>query len=243
MGSQTSIEWTDATWNPVVGCTKISPGCANCYAFTLAERFRGVPGHPFEYGFDLRLAPHRLQDPLSWRKPRKIFTCSMSDMFHEHIPLEYIKGIFGVMQSAHWHTFQILTKRSQRLAVVAPSLPWPRNVWVGVSVENAQYLPRIHELATVPAAIKFLSLEPLLGPLEQLPLEGIDWVIAGGESGHRARPMDPNWVRSIRDQCDRAGVAFFFKQYGGPRNKRGGATARLDGRLWHQFPKPMPVPS
>lgn len=243
MGAQTSIEWTDATWNPVVGCTKISPGCANCYAFTLAERFRGVPGHPFENGFDLRLAPHRLQDPLSWRKPRKIFTCSMSDMFHEQIPLDYIKAIFNVMESANWHTFQILTKRSRRLAELAPCFSWPSNVWIGVSVETARYVPRIHELATVPAALRFLSLEPLLGPIDLLPLEGISWVIAGGESGHRARQMDPNWARSIRDQCDRAGVAFFFKQYGGRRDKRGGASAQLDGKLWHQFPHQVPVPA
>ncbi len=241
MGSHTSIEWTDATWNPVVGCTKISPGCANCYAFTLAERFRGVPGHPFEHGFDLTLAPHRLQDPLSWPRPRRIFTCSMSDVFHEKVPLEYVRAIFSVMESAHWHTFQILTKRSHRLTKLAPQLPWPSNVWIGVSVETDQYVSRIHDLATVPAAVKFLSLEPLLGPIDELPLHHMDWVITGGESGHRARYMDPDWVRSIRDQCKRENVAFFFKQYGGRREKRGGSSARLDGRLWHQFPDSVPA--
>src|SRR3972149_594590 len=215
MGSQSTIEWTDATWNPVVGCTKISPGCTNCYAFTLGERFRGVPGHPFEHGFDLRLAPHRLQDPLSWKKPRKIFTCSMSDMFHEQIPLDYLKAIFSVMRSAHWHTFQILTKRSRRLAEIAPSLPWPTNVWIGVSVETARYLPRIQDLATVPAPIKFLSLEPLLGPLEQLPLEHMSWVIAGGESSRRSKPKENTSVHSMKEVMIRDVIARFFKQYGG----------------------------
>jgi protein gp37 len=237
MSYRSSIEWTDATWNPILGCTKISPGCKNCYAETLAERFRGVPCHPFEQGFDLRLVPPRLDDPLTWKAPRKIFTCSMSDLFHERVSLEYIQRVFKVMNKAHWHIFQVLTKRSSWLAEVSPKLDWTPNIWMGVSVENADYVHRVHNLVTVPAAFRFLSVEPLLGLIPNLPLEGIDWVIVGGESGTRARPMELSWVRDIHKQCEKAGVAFFLKQLGGRRDKRGGEEAILDGQQWHEFPR------
>ncbi len=232
----TRIEWTDETWNPLRGCTKISPGCKHCYAETFAERFRGVPGHPFEQGFDLRLAPHKLAEPLRWRKPRRVFVNSMSDLFHEDVPLDYIQQVFGVMAQAAQHTFQVLTKRSGRLAVLHEQLPWPGNVWMGVSVESAAYTSRIADLVPVPAAVRFLSCEPLLGPLAALPLGGIDWVIVGGESGHYARPMNEAWAREIRQQCQQAGVAFFLKQLDGRRDKRGGKAAVLDGRTWTQTP-------
>lgn len=239
MSSSSSIEWTDATWNPVVGCTKISPGCKNCYAEALTERFRGVPGHPFEKGFDLRLVPNKLLEPTKWRRSRKIFTCSISDLFHEAIPDYYIESVFEVMVKANWHTYQVLTKRSERLRKIAARLPWPDHVWMGVSVENSDYVHRIDDLLGTPAIIRFLSLEPLLGPIPGLELDGIDWVIVGGESGPKARPMNPIWAREIRDQCRRAGVAFFLKQLGGARGKRGGEEALLDGKLWHQFPKKL----
>ena len=237
MGYRSSIEWTDATWNPVLGCTKVSPGCRNCYAETLSERFRGVPGHPFEDGFDLRLAEHKLNDPLAWKASRRVFTCSMSDLFHERVPLEYIQRVFRVMNRASWHAFQVLTKRSARLSEVSSELNWTPNIWMGVSIENADFVHRVRDLVSVPAALRFLSLEPLLGPITELPLEGIGWVIVGGESGARARPMEPNWVRDIRTQCRRASVAFFLKQLGGRTDKRGGEQAVLDGRQWHEFPR------
>lgn len=236
MSSSSSIEWTDATWNPVVGCTKISPGCKNCYAEALTERFRGVPGHPFEKGFELRLVPNKLLEPAKWRSPRKIFTCSISDLFHEAIPQHYIESVFDVMVKADWHTYQVLTKRSERLLQISAQLPWPDYIWMGVSVENSDYVHRIDHLIGTPARVRFLSLEPLLGPIPRLELNGIDWVIVGGESGPKARPMNPAWAREIRDQCNRAGVAFFLKQLGGARGKRGGEEALLDGKLWHQFP-------
>jgi protein gp37 len=236
MSYHSKIEWTDASWNPILGCTKISPGCQNCYAETLAERFRGVPGHPFERGFDLRLVKEKLTLPLDWRKPRKIFVCSMSDLFHERVPDDYIAGVFDVMAEAKWHTFQVLTKRSARIVELGRRLPWSSNIWMGVSVENAAYTYRAQHLSGVSAAVRFLSLEPLLGPIPDLPLYGIDWVIVGGESGRKARPMALAWARSIRRQCARAGVPFFLKQLGGRGSKRGGAEALLDGRQWHQFP-------
>ena len=240
MSDRSSIEWTEATWNPVTGCTKVSPGCAHCYAETFAERFRGVSGHPYERGFDLQLRPERLKQPLKWTQPRMIFVNSMSDLFHEKIPEDYIQAVFSVMRKANWHTFQILTKRSQQLAAVAPRLPWPHNVWMGVSVENQRWTSRIDDLRKVPAKVRFLSCEPLLGPL-QLDLEGIDWVIVGGESGARARPMKPEWAREIRRQCEDEGVAFFFKQWGahdevGQRVGKGKAGRLLDGRIWGQLP-------
>ncbi len=234
MSASSTIEWTDSTWNPVHGCTKVSEGCRHCYAQTFSERFRGVPGHPFEHGFDLRLLPDKLEVPLRWRKPRMVFVNSMSDLFHEQVPVEFIQRVFATMEAASWHTFQVLTKRSQRLRDLGPSLPWPRNVWAGVSVEDASGIERIHHLAEVPAHVRFLSLEPLLGPVSALPLDGIQWVIVGGESGPRSRPMDAAWVRDIRDQCQHAGVPFFFKQWGGRNKKRAGRE--LDGQTWDAVP-------
>lgn len=241
MSSSTSIEWTEATWNPVRGCTKVSPGCKHCYAETFAERWRGIPGHPYEQGFDLRLVPEKLEEPLSWTRPRLIFVNSMSDLFHEEVPEDFILKVFEVMEAASWHTFQILTKRSQRLRQLAPRLRWPLNVWQGVSVENASYVKRVADLRHVPAAVRFLSIEPLLGPIPVLPLDGISWVILGGESGPRHRPLQLEWVREIRDQCIRTRVAFFFKQWGGRNPKAGGRE--LDGREWNELPGSFPVAS
>jgi len=240
MSDRSSIEWTEATWNPVTGCTKVSPGCAHCYAETFAERFRGVPGHPYERGFDLQLRPERLNQPLEWKRPRLIFVNSMSDVFHPDVPIEFIQLIFDTMVRADRHTFQVLTKRSERLAELASQLPWPNNVWMGVSVENKRWTSRIDDLRTVDAAVRFLSCEPLLGPLK-LDLSDIHWVIAGGESGRKARPMRPEWVRSVRDQSRAAGVPFFFKQWGvhnesGDRVGRVRGGRQLDGRAWDGFP-------
>jgi protein gp37 len=235
-----AIEWTDATWNPVTGCTKISAGCDNCYAARFSERFRGTPGHPFEHGFDLTLRHERLEQPLRWRRPRMIFVNSMSDLFHKDVPGEFISRVFQIMETAHWHTFQILTKRSSLMRNFLRrrygSAPGPAHMWFGVSVEDGTKLSRVKHLQQAPAGIRFLSIEPLIGPIGELDLGGIDWVIVGGESGPRARPMERAWVRAIRDQCKTAGVAFFFKQWGGIRPKTGGR--KLDGREWNQFPKP-----
>ena len=238
MSEKSTIEWTDSTWNPVTGCTKVSTGCKHCYAETFAERWRGVPGHPFEQGFDLRLWPQRLRLPLDWKKPRTVFVNSMSDLFHEQVPTTFIEAVFDTMTQAYWHTFQVLTKRSERMAALAPELTWPRNVWMGVSVENARYLRRVDHLRGVPAAVRFLSIEPLLGRVGTIPLDGIDWVIVGGESGPGARPLDPVWAREIRDQCVAGAVPFFFKQWGGVRKDRTGRL--LDGRLWDEMPVPEP---
>ncbi len=235
MAEHTTIEWTDATWNPVRGCTKISPGCKNCYAERFAERFRGVKGHPFEQGFDHRLVPGKIGEPLRWKTPQRIFVNSMSDLFHEKVPLEYIKDVFDVMNRADWHQYQVLTKRAERLEELSRELPWAPNIWMGVSVENKDYLWRIDHLRRTKAHIKFLSIEPLIGPLGKINLRGIDWVIAGGESGPRARPMDASWVRNVRDQCVRAGVSFFFKQWGGVQKKRHGRE--LEGRTWDEMPE------
>ncbi len=224
----------------MTGCTKVSPGCAHCYAETFAERFRGVPGHPYERGFDLQLRPERLEQPLKWAQPRMIFVNSMSDMFHEDIELAYIREVFKVMRKANWHTFQVLTKRSERMVEVTRRWKWPDNVWMGVSVENQRWTRRVDDLRNVPAKVRFLSCEPLLGPL-QLDLRDIGWVIVGGESGPRARPMKPEWARDIRQQCADASVAFFFKQWGahneaGERVGKGKAGRELDGRVWGQLP-------
>ncbi len=252
MSDNSAIEWTEATWNPVTGCTKVSPGCAHCYAETFAERFRGVPGHPYERGFDLQLRPERLKQPLVWKRPRLIFVNSMSDLFHPNVPLDFIQAVFDTMRQGSWHTFQVLTKRSQRLAGLAPLLPWPDNVWMGVSVENQRWTCRIDDLRGVPAAVRFLSCEPLLGPLT-LDLTGIHWVIVGGESGRRARRMRPEWARDIRRQCAAAGVPFFFKQWGafdegGRRVGKKAAGRNMDMRSWNAMPSknscPLsPVPS
>jgi protein gp37 len=234
MADNSRIEWTEATWNPVTGCSKVSPGCAHCYAETFAERWRGLPGHPYQQGFDLRLWPERLEVPLRWRRPRTIFVNSMSDLFHEEIPTEYIAKIFDVMQRAEWHVFQVLTKRPERLEALAEDLPWPPNVWMGVSIENRRFVHRADHLRRTPAQIKFISAEPLLGPLGRLDLSGIHWLIAGGESGPRHRPMKVEWARDLRDRCAEENVAFFFKQWGGIRSKTGGRV--LDGRTWDELP-------
>lgn len=234
MGDQTGIEWTDATWNPVTGCTKVSPGCKNCYAERLALRLRAMGNPRYRSGFGVTLHPDLLTLPLRWRQPRRIFVNSMSDLFHEAVPEDFIHRVFEVMADANRHVFQVLTKRSERLATMAPRLRWAPNVWQGVSVESARYMPRIDHLRTVPAAVRFLSIEPLLGPIANLPLDGIDWVIVGGESGPGRRPMAAAWAREIRDQCTQAGVPFFFKQWGGRTPKAGGRV--LDHRTWNEMP-------
>ena len=239
MAEHSTIEWTDATWNPVRGCTKISPGCKHCYAEVFAERFRGVPGHPYEQGFDLRLVPEKLAEPLRWQTPKMIFVNSMSDLFHDGVPDEYIEAVATVMVRARWHTYQILTKRSARMASLlrgrlrfAAGSP---HIWWGVSVENKQHgLPRLRDLQKAPAAVRFLSIEPLLEGFGHLKLDGIHWVIVGGESGHGARPLKREWVTSIRDQCSQAGIPFFFKQWGGVQKKRAGRA--LDGQTYDGFP-------
>ena len=234
MSQQSSIEWTTSTWNPVTGCDKVSPGCRHCYAQTFAERWRGIPDHPYEQGFDLRLWPERLRLPFKWKKPRTIFVNSMSDLFHDDVPVSYIAEVFQTMCAASWHTFQILTKRSERMARLAHRLEWPANVWMGVSIETQEYAWRIDHLRQVPAVVRFLSLEPLLGPLGAIDLDAIHWVIVGGESGPGARAMSPEWVRDIRRQCVEQAVPFFFKQWGGVRKGRHGRV--LDGRTWDEVP-------
>jgi protein gp37 len=230
----TSIEWTDTTWNPVTGCTKVSPGCKHCYAERMANRLRAMAQQRYANGFRVTLQKDLVSQPLSWRKPRRIFVNSMSDLFHPAVPLDFIQKIFHAMEAASWHQFQILTKRAERVRALSAALPWPPNVWLGVSVESEDYLSRIGHLTVVPAAVRFLSLEPLLGPLSSLRLDGIHWVIVGGESGPGARPMDPDWVREIRSRCLEDNVAFFFKQWGGTRKSRTGRE--LDGRTWDQLP-------
>lgn len=238
MSDSTAIEWTDATWNPVTGCTKISRGCDNCYAARFSERFRGVPGHPFSTGFDLTLRPERVDQPLKWRRPRMIFVNSMSDLFHKQVPTAFIDSVFSTMESANWHTFQILTKRSSLMRNYLRSRygqeRGPAHIWCGVSVEDAQATSRIKHLRASPAGVRFLSIEPLIGAVGTIDLQGIDWVIAGGESGPGARPVHLEWVREVRDQCATQNVAFFFKQWGGLHPKTGGRE--LDGREWSEFP-------
>ena len=245
MANNSSIEWTEATWNPVVGCTIISPGCTNCYAMRMARRLEAMGNSKYagttrlsggraKWNGVVRLDEESLKLPASWRTGRMIFVNSMSDLFHEKVPLAFIKRVFKTMQETPQHTYQILTKRAQRLEQISPSLVWPKNVWMGVSVENVEYIQRVDHLRRTNAAVKFLSLEPLLGPLDELDLSEIDWVIAGGESGPGARPVDPDWVRTIRDQCSEAAVAFHFKQWGGVNKKKTGRV--LDGRTWDQFP-------
>jgi protein gp37 len=239
MANSTNIEWTDATWNPVTGCTKISAGCDRCYAERFSERFRGTPNHPFESGFDLTLRPERLEQPLRWRAPRMIFVNSMSDLFHKEIPNEFISRVFDTMEDASWHTFQVLTKRSSLMRDFARrrygTRHGPGHIWFGVSVEDGTKTSRIRHLRDTPAGLRFLSIEPLIGPVGKLDLSEIDWVIVGGESGPRARPMKEEWALDIRDQCEAANVAFFFKQWGGVRPKTGGR--KLQGREWNQFPQ------
>ncbi|MGH7096031.1 MAG: DUF5131 family protein [Stellaceae bacterium] len=238
MADSTEIEWTDATWNPVTGCTKISAGCDNCYAERFSERFRGVPDHPFSSGFNLTLRPERLDQPLRWKRSRKIFVNSMSDLFHKEIPEGFVDQVFDKMEHATWHIFQVLTKRSSRLRDYIRgrygSMGAPCHLWLGTSVEDGSKISRIRHLQQTPARVRFLSIEPLIGQIAELPLDGIDWVIVGGESGPRARPVEVRWVRDVRDRCLAAGVPFFFKQWGGLRAKSGGRT--LDGREWNQWP-------
>lgn len=240
MSDNTSIEWADATWNPIRGCTKISSGCAHCYAETFAERFRGVPGHPYEQGFDLRLLPEKLSQPLLWRNPKMVFVNSMSDLFHEDVPDEYILKVARVMQLANWHTYQVLTKRSERLRDLLRTklrfVAEEPHIWWGVSVENrSQGLPRVEHLRAAPAKVRFLSVEPLLEALGPFSLDGIDWVICGGESGPRARPVQESWVLEVRDLCRSAGVSFFFKQWGGRQKSRNGRE--LGGRTYDEIPR------
>lgn len=235
MGAQSSIEWTEATWNPVTGCTKISPGCEQCYAERMALRLQAMGQANYTQGFNLALQPHALDLPLRWKKPRAIFVNSMSDLFHDDVPDHFIQQVFDVMRGAHWHQYQVLTKRSERLLELSPLLCWEPHIWMGVSVETEKYAKRIDHLRATSAHTKFLSLEPLLGPLRNLNLSGIDWVIVGGESGPMARPMDQAWVVDIRNQCRRAGVPFFFKQWGGVHKKKAGRL--LEGRTWNELPK------
>ena len=234
MADRSAIEWTESTWNPVTGCTKVSPGCKHCYAERMAKRLQAMGQPNYANGFQLTLHDHVLQAPLKWKTPRIIFVNSMSDLFHEDVPLDFIQQVFTVMHQAHWHQFQILTKRSERLAELAARLRWSPNIWMGVSVETARYQYRIDHLRETPAHIKFLSLEPLLGPLPRLALQGIDWVIVGGESGPGARPMKKSWVIEIRDRCIATQTPFFFKQWGGVRKKKTGRE--LDGRTWDEMP-------
>ena len=234
MSEQSHIEWTDATWNPVTGCTKISPGCKNCYAERLAKRLRAMGQANYRNGFRLTLQPQMLDLPLQWKTPKRIFVNSMSDLFHENVPTGYIKNVFEIMRRAHWHQYQILTKRSERARELTSVLNWGPQIWMGVSVETEEFTYRIDDLRKTDAHVKFLSLEPLLGPLRKLNLRDIDWVIVGGESGPNARPVDPAWVMDLRDQCLKARVPFFFKQWGGVQKKRAGR--RLDGRTWDEMP-------
>jgi protein gp37 len=234
MATDSNIEWTDFTWNPVTGCTKVSQGCKNCYAERMAKRLRAMGSARYANGFEVTLHWDLLSAPLSWKKPRRVFVNSMSDLFQEEVPSEFIRRVFDTMAACPQHTFQILTKRSGRLRDLAQQLPWPKNVWMGVSVEDARVVNRIIDLSFVPAAIRFLSCEPLIGPLDALPLDCIDWVIVGGESGPRAREMKAAWVKSIRRQCRARDVAFFFKQWGGVRKELKGRM--LDGRLYDEMP-------
>lgn len=234
MPGTSKIEWTDATWNPVTGCTQVSAGCDHCYALTFAERWRGIPGHPYEQGFDLRLWPSRLDIPVRWTKPRRIFVNSMSDLFHADVPDEFIVQVFETMVQADHHLYQILTKRPQRLARMAARLPWPDHIWAGVSVESNDVAWRADFLRKVPCAVRFVSAEPLIGPIDRLNLDGIHWLITGGESGNGHRPCDPDWVRDARDRATAEGVAFFHKQWGGRTSKVGGRE--LDGRTWDEMP-------
>ena len=243
MADGSAIEWTDATWNPVTGCTKITAGCDNCYAERFSERWRGVPGHPFEKGFDLTLRPERLAQPLAWKRPRMIFVNSMSDLFHKKVPASFIDIVFDTMEQADWHVFQVLTKRSSLMRNYLKrryrSKTPPAHIWLGVSVEDGNSSARIEHLRQAPAGVRFLSVEPLIGAVGKVNLAGIHWVIAGGESGPGARPMAIEWAREIRDECAAQNVAFFFKQWGGIRPKSGGRE--LDGREWNELPASLPA--
>jgi protein gp37 len=242
MGAASSIEWTESTWNPVTGCTKVSPGCKHCYAERMAKRLEAMGQPNYADGFQVRMHEHAVQLPLTWRKPRTIFVNSMSDLFHNAVPVDFIRRVFDVMEKANWHQYQLLTKRSERLLELDSQLAWLPHIWMGVSVENQDYAFRIDHLRKIRAHVKFLSLEPLLGPLPDLDLARIDWVIVGGESGPGARPMETSWVTDIRDQCSRSKTPFFFKQWGGVHKKRAGRE--LEGRTWDELPscKPRTAP-
>lgn len=244
MADKSSIEWTEATWNPTTGCDRVSPGCDNCYALTLAKRLKAMGAAKYQndgdprtsgQGFGITIHPDALGLPYTWRQPRVVFVNSMSDLLHARVPIAFVRDVFDVMRGTPQHTYQLLTKRSLRLRRIADSLDWPPNLWMGVSVENTDQLTRVAHLQSTPARVKFLSAEPLLGPLDGLDLTGVDWVITGGESGPRARPCDPTWVRDIRDACETTGVAFFHKQWGGRTPKAGGRD--LDGRTWDEMPQ------
>ncbi|HEV2295755.1 MAG TPA: phage Gp37/Gp68 family protein [Tepidisphaeraceae bacterium] len=239
MALSSDIEWTESTWNPVTGCTKISPGCKNCYAKRMAERLQLMGQRNYANGFDLTLQPQALDLPLRWKKPQRIFVNSMSDLFHDDVPLHFIQRVFDVMRRADWHQFQILTKRAERLAALSDELSWSPNIWMGVSVESAQYTSRIDSLRNTGAVVKFLSIEPLLGPVGAVDLSNVDWVIVGGESGPGAREMKRQWVIEVRRQCRAAGVPFFFKQWGGVNKKRAGRI--LDGRTYDELPVIPPM--
>ena len=241
MSTKSKIEWTELTWNPVTGCTKISPGCKNCYAERMARRLKAMGQPNYKNGFQATMHEQSLELPLRWKKPKTIFVNSMSDLFHKDVKDEFIKKVFNVMQKADWHRFQVLTKRPIRVLKLNDELPWMSNIWMGVSVENKDYTVRIDQLRKTGAKIKFLSLEPLLGSLHDLDLTGIDWVIVGGESGPGARPIEPSWVIDIRDQCKRAEVPFFFKQWGGTNKKKTGRL--LEGRTWDEMPVNQQIPS
>lgn len=235
MSKISKIEWTDSTWNPITGCSKISPGCKNCYAERLSKRLKAMGVSNYANGFDLTLQPHMLDRPLKMKKSHKIFVNSMSDLFHEDVPLNYIQQVFDIMRRAHWHQFQVLTKRSQRMFDLSKEIDWPRNVWMGISVENSDYVWRIEHLQNTNASVKFLSIEPLIGSIQQLDLQDIDWVIVGGESGPHARPMKKDWVLTIKNICQKNDVPFFFKQWGGTNKKKAGR--KLEGRTWNQTPE------
>ena len=235
MASNTTIEWTESTWNPVTGCAKISAGCQHCYAERMAKRLQAMGQANYKDGFEVTLHPHTLELPISWKKPQTIFVNSMSDLFHKNVPLSYIQQIFDVMNRAHWHRFQILTKRAGRLLELSHNFKWTQNIWMGVTVESSDYIDRIDSLRKTDAAVKFLSLEPLLGPIPYLNLDKIDWVIVGGESGPGARKMEKEWVDPIKTQCLRQKVSFFFKQWGGVNKKKAGRL--LDGKFWNQIPE------
>ena len=235
MAEKSQIEWTDSTWNPVTGCTKVSPGCKHCYAERMARRLQAMGNPNYKNAFRLALHENAVQLPLRWKKPQVIFVNSMSDLFHKEVPTSFIHSVFEVMNEASWHQFQVLTKRSRRLREISPRLPWAPNIWMGVSVENKEYRYRIDDLLATGASTKFLSLEPLLGPLGRLRLKGIDWAIVGGESGPKSRLMESSWVLSIRNQCLRASVPFFFKQWGGVNKKKAGRV--LEGREWNEMPQ------
>lgn len=232
--NNTKIEWTDRTWNPITGCTPISDGCKNCYAIKMARRLKAMGNARYVNGFQVTIHPDLLDEPLRWKKPYMVFVNSMGDMFHENIPLEFIQRVFSTMAKASHHVFQVLTKRSSRMLELSPYLPWPENIWLGVTVESGKYLYRVDNLKKTPARVKFLSIEPMIGPVDGLVLDGIDWVIVGGESGHHARIIDKEWAISVRDNCAESDVPFFFKQWGGANKKKTGKI--LEGRIWQQFP-------